>query len=126
MADLFDIVVARKLSGGGGGGSSDFSTAEVTFINADTTTAPYNSLIFHITDDAYISAEQITVSDTVTVDVPLYKGRAEVELLMALTEVDESYMPTATGGASLEFLPPFPKLVITGDGTITAKGLQRS
>lgn len=36
MADLFDIVVARKLSGGGGGGSSDFSTAEVTIINAGT------------------------------------------------------------------------------------------
>lgn len=31
MADLFDVVVARKLSGGGGGGgSSDFSTAQVT------------------------------------------------------------------------------------------------
>lgn len=34
MADLFDVVVARKLSGGGGGGgSSDFSTAEITFVN---------------------------------------------------------------------------------------------
>ena len=32
MADLFDVVVARKLSGGGGG-SSDFSTATVTIIN---------------------------------------------------------------------------------------------
>ena len=30
MADLFDIIVARKLSGGGGGGSSDFSTAILT------------------------------------------------------------------------------------------------
>ena len=33
MADLFDIVVARKLSGGGGGGSSDFTEAKIT-INA--------------------------------------------------------------------------------------------
>lgn len=34
MADLFDIAVARKLSGGGGGGgSSDFSTAQVTIVN---------------------------------------------------------------------------------------------
>ena len=32
--DLYDIAVARKLSGGGGGGgSSDFSTAQVTIIN---------------------------------------------------------------------------------------------
>ena len=33
--DLYDIAIARKLSGGGGGGggSSDFSTAEVTIIN---------------------------------------------------------------------------------------------
>ena len=30
--DLFDVVIARKLSGGGGGGSSDFSTASVTFV----------------------------------------------------------------------------------------------
>lgn len=33
--DLFDIAVARKLSGGGGGGgggSSDFSTAQVTVV----------------------------------------------------------------------------------------------
>lgn len=35
MADLFDIVTARKLSGGGGGGSSDFSTATVTVVNND-------------------------------------------------------------------------------------------
>ena len=32
MADLFDIVTARKLSGGGGG-SSDFSTATMTVVS---------------------------------------------------------------------------------------------
>ena len=30
--DLYDVIVAKKLSGGGGGGSSDFSTATVTIV----------------------------------------------------------------------------------------------
>lgn len=101
--------------------SSDFSIAKVTFINADTNTLPYHAQIFHITDDAYISIEAITVIYPVTVDVPLYKGRAEIKLVM-LADTDESYMPTTTGGVSLEI----PKFVITGDGTITAKGMQPS
>lgn len=122
MADLFDVVVARKLSGGGGGGgSSDFSTAQVTFINADTTTAPYLVRIFHITNDAYISTETISVSNSTTIDIPLYKGRAEAEL-MDLTGISESYMPTATGDVTLEL----PKFVITGDGTITTKGQEQN
>ena len=34
--DLYDIAIARKLSGGGGGGgSSDFSTATVTVVNGN-------------------------------------------------------------------------------------------
>lgn len=101
------------------GGSSDFSTATVTFINADTTTSPYFVQIFHITDGAYISTEEISVSDSVSVDVPLYKGRAEAELLI-LQGIAQSYLPTATGGVTFEM----PKFIITGDGTITAKGRQ--
>lgn len=31
--NLYDIAIARKLSGGGGGGGSDFSTATVTITN---------------------------------------------------------------------------------------------
>lgn len=49
MADLFDVVVARKLSGGGGGGgSSDFSTAVLHAVdmNGDDVMGDYNPPIF--------------------------------------------------------------------------------
>lgn len=59
-------------SGGGGGGSSDFSTAEVTFICTD---EPGITLPFiNIQDDGIYSVVYITQS-TQTVTVPLYKNK---------------------------------------------------
>ena len=110
----------NQLAEGGGGGSSDFSTAQVTFINADTAHS-YSVAAFRIDSDC-MSDLDIAVSEPVTIEVPLYKGKAEMGFFM-LMNADFSYTPTATGGVSIVTDANMSdKFVITGDGTITAKG----
>lgn len=106
MADLFDAVVARKLSGGGGGGggSSDFSTAQVTFINNRNA---IEQVMCPLANDrkrpcAYTSF-YVDPGEPVTITVILYKGAA-------VFEAEGSY--SATGNIS-EYGE------IYGDGTVT-------
>ena len=114
MADLFDIVVARKLSGGGGGGSSDFSAANVTMIGgvsltasrimlAEETGAPYDFL-------TALSGEPFY--DDTTIATALYKGRA------IITVAPLQFGKTITVSGNIELLEDN-DYIITGDCTIT-------
>lgn len=123
MADLFDVVVARKLSGGGGG-SSDFSTAEVTFINiSDSINDTYIASVTCVEDNC-IKAHEVEVSpqNTVTFTVPLYNGK-NILPISCISQSDVSYMPTTVGSIVFD-LDSF-GFIVTGNGTITAKGAQR-
>lgn len=110
MADLFDVVVARKLSGGGGGGSSDFSVAEVTF----TAVGRYNDSVYGI--PAIIGNKLTTRIDfdlddgeSMTVEVPLYKGYCICDAPM----IEYS---NPTGSVSIGEMN---LLTITGDGGVS-------
>lgn len=101
--DLFDIAVARKLSGGGGGGGdSDFSTAEVTAIMP----VPRPVAGFWIVEDElYDSAVFIGTS---THSAILYKGQ------QVLYFGDDA--PSAVSGAA-EFVDA--NVLVKGDCTLT-------
>lgn len=76
MADLFDIVVARKLSGGGGGGgSSDFSTAEVTLTFGGQWCGVAGAFV---NSNASLAGAPDGISSGDTATLILYKGRAEI------------------------------------------------
>lgn len=115
MADLFDIVTARKLSGGGGGGSSDFSTATMTVV--------INNSASGIISVASVMTEgmETTNGSVVGVDssyhpaftVILYKGNAIAEI-----KVPQGFQYTiATDGNITSVGGDF--YLITGDCTIT-------
>lgn len=116
MADLFDIVVARKLSGGGGGGgSSDFSTATVTVVNQSDEDRLVASDCPRILSEDFIetifSVVIVPPSTTSVFIVPLYKGKC---LWGGIT-------PDATSG-NISYDENLHYYVITGDCTITATG----
>lgn len=112
--DLFDIAVARKLSGGGGGGGggdSDFSTAQVTVTNNQTA-----NLTLHIpnADDlegtpfspASLGDIYVESGQTITTTAILYKGKSML-----------SAIPSATVSGNIETV--YGQWVISGDCTIT-------
>lgn len=115
MADLFDIVVARKLSGGGGGGSSDFSTATVTLIcnatyevNCGLATAKEAMPPF-VPQAETVSIFTLYDGDEFTVTAVLYKGRCRFTALNATALSGTGNVQDIT---SLD-------AIITGDCTIT-------
>ena len=114
--DLFDIAVARKLSGGsgGGGGSSDFSTAEVTWVVTGGASATIYDLIFIMSGDGgryfqYVSEVPNPPNGTIT--VPLIDGYTSFGLT------------PNTGGISVSGAGDYDvageNVRITGDITIT-------
>lgn len=102
-----------------GGGDSDFSTAEVTFVN-DNTVGAYEITLFRLTNDG-LALDKIIVqaSEPVIVNIPLYKGKCTFSLI--IDDVDMEVMPTTTGGVVIDFNTS--ALIITGNGTFTAKGI---
>ena len=82
--DLFDIAVARTLSGGGGGGGggdSDFSTATMTVINPNWKLPSIHApvCIDVLEEDFYMSAGDFTPGDgTTTRKIILYKGLSSI------------------------------------------------
>ena len=107
MADLFDVVVARKLSGGGGGGgSSDFSTATVTVSGGNL----LGALPFIMTEEQggmdclFIAAQSYAPG---AYSIALYKGMAALDL-SGVTSVSGNIEDV---GGGFYF--------ITGDCTIT-------
>ena len=101
---------------GGGGGDSDFSTAEVTFINSGDA-GSYKYTLMTIDNDEY-ALKKINVDDSVTVIVALYKGEVVLPL-ESFEDIDTSEMPTSTGGVEIDLINNL--LTITGNGTFTAK-----
>ena len=78
--DLYDIAVARKLSGGsggGGGGSSDFSTAQVTVVESEIgfVSNPY-TMSSIIEELGVIPIRVRAMDESQNFIVPLYKGMA--------------------------------------------------
>ena len=118
MVDLFDVVVARKLSGGGGGGgSSDFSTAEVT-ITDNASTDGVSLWIPNVVVAEGMSAITPQVATfgmgtTANAVVPLY-GNGAVAQLDAIT----AYGATISTSGNITQIDGTIYL-ITGDCTIT-------
>lgn len=119
--DLYDIAIAKKLSGsgGGGGGSSDFSTVTVTLIRDSEDPAGGGQLnnASIIYDGQIIGYDQLVFSSSAdeTVELVLYKGSfvssvaamglsASGDIVLTNTEVIDGWT--------------FADCVITGDCTI--------
>lgn len=125
-----DVVTSAKLNKieqalADDSGSSDFSTAEVTFINGSSQDTVYRVQATEIVDNTVLYSGYLTVSneEPVTLTVPLYKGSYQLSVgCFKQDTVDQSVPPTATGEISLQLLDGGPVFMITGDGTITATG----
>lgn len=124
--DLFDIAVARKLSGGGGGGGgSDFSTATVTMSCNGGSGYEWNYSGFYLEDDRLTSGTSyrslnIIQGHDINVYVPLFKGKAELPFDFFLNAGDG--LPIISGSISMD-MERF-VMVVTGDGTITCEGIE--
>ena len=119
--DLYDIAVARKLSGGGGGGgSSDFPTAYVTYV-ADGQSAFFNGSYYNEdTSEEYTVAlfkdgdryvKERYIGDAGTYEVLLIDTPAPC--ICVYSE------PVITGNATVEQMGGDWVVAITGDCTIT-------
>lgn len=123
MADLFDVVVARKLSGGGGGGSSDFSTAEVTVVNSSLfpiepkravlSCCEANQLGEGLPAMVYPSVPTVGNGVTAKITVPLYKGSCA----WTSQPFGDTYSYTLAGDID----GSMGMYLITGDCTITVR-----
>lgn len=117
--DLYDIAIARKLSGGGGGGggSSDFSTATVT-VTSQLQDWNLGMVVPAVCDDdetlgtCIYSDWTIGVGDNPTpFQVVLYKGETKASVY-----TDEENTISVSGDATFDGNV---MLTITGDCTIT-------
>lgn len=112
-------------NGGGGGGGGDVTWAKVTFINADTSTMYSVDNLIGIVNTGYFEVisgmGDIPVQDEHEVTVPLYKGKYAIPQ-SAFQSIDTSYFPQFTGGVTLDMESQF--IVVTGDGTMTCKGIR--
>lgn len=105
--DLFDIAIAKKLSGGGGGGGggdSDFSTAQVTVVNpqgsirgAFVATLPFNPPI-EVTFDTNMFGSTLV----------LYRGKAFISFSEVPASISGGIQDIGGGG-----------YLVTSDCTIT-------
>ena len=121
--DLFDVILAKKMSGGsgGGGGSSDFSTAEVTIINNSSSEISNKTMTQIIPEDEEITAGfWLDGNSQLTYNCVLYKGK------LNLLDIEKGGVPIADGTGivttgSIENLSDeyMVYIVITGNGTIT-------
>ena len=114
MASLFDIAVARKLSGGGGGGgSSDISSAQVTIIadSSDTTNDQIQLDNVVLSDEGIIYPVEMANSESNEYTVVLYQN------YMLLNDYD-GVIKSTTGAIELVEEGQY---AITGDCSITVK-----
>lgn len=122
MADLFDIYVAKKLSGGGGG-SSDFSTAEVTIVN--NTSGSLESIYMPYILNANVEAGNPDIAmptflggipvGTSSYNAVLYKGSCYLDYVAYVTVTGS--MPVEIAGSATKLFDG--AIAITGDCTIT-------
>ena len=125
--NLYDIAIARKLSGnGGGGGSSDFSTAEVTIVNNSETAVYINTqFVYEDSGDKYWEQDgyDLSAPATVTLDTILFQGVGYMTMFVSGSDMETFYdasKVSVTG--DIEKVPDIDDawwLEITGNGTIT-------
>ena len=115
MADLFDIVVARKLSGGGGGGgSSDLSTAELTFVLSEGKSAQFICPHYQIEGEQGMALGENSafIGALTTFNIILCKGNA----MLSLTHYPSGSNISISGNIEDVGEDTY---IITGNGTIT-------
>lgn len=117
VPQLIDLIATVAPSGGGG--SSDWTSAEVTFVNSDTTTV-YVVNTCTLYEENFIIAGGAVVSTSITATIPLYKGKGYLDF-SAFSSIDNGTMPTVSGDISIDIEDS--TFVITGNGTITCKGI---
>lgn len=106
--DLFDLVVAKKLSGGGGGGSSDFSLAQVTFVNRQSKSISVACVADSEEPNVHGSAPN-----------PLPGSSCQAILYKGVAYVFTSPLDIASTSGNIEYDENMNCYVITGDCTIT-------
>lgn len=107
---------------GGGGGSSDFSTAEVKFLNTAAPSKVY--YVKYITTDETLgvvqreevigTSEEFATNETVILHDGFY-----IIPWKNFRGLDDEEMPTATGDIEVDLSKGF---IIRGNGTVTCKG----
>lgn len=113
--NLYDIAIARKLSGGGGGGDSDFSTATVTLICNATNEVVCGLATANEAMPPFVPQAETTSlftlvnGDEFTYTAVLYKGNC---LFQTLNDA------TLSGTGNVQDITPI-SAIITGDCTIT-------
>ena len=122
-----DTITAEKLNniedGIANAGSGDFSIAEVTFINTQSTSIYTLLGISCLSEDGIkpgiIPIDSNESPDGVTIMFPLYKGKFafSAEVFDGLSEAVE---PTTTGDVSIDFDEGI--ITVTGDGTFVGAG----
>lgn len=116
--DLFDIAVAKKLSGGGGGGGggdSDFSLVQVTIYNNAQNGFRLMLPVLYGGTQYMTSLDFEDIEDGVPVLVPLYKG----QLKGVGAYSTDGYMFRLTGTGGVHSTWGGDGADITGDGTLT-------
>ena len=120
LRGMVEAIVESSESGGG-----DVTWAKVKFINADTSTMYEVSNLIEIVDtgnfEIIAGMPPVEVQDESEVTVPLYKGKYAIKINSSLHNVDVSFFPQVTGGVTTDFENGM--FVVTGDGTITCKGI---
>ena len=109
----------------GGGGSSDFSTAEVIFNNSAT------GYEYKLLANAFVCIDNNTiginteafVTSQRTFEIVVYKGSQFIPL-NKFTDYDNQTMPVVTGAIEFVTSPSY-GFMVSGDGSITAKGTSR-
>lgn len=108
-----------------GGGESDFSIAEVTFINSSTSASdPDNKIacyLPHIHENAIYSdgsTPTLIGSDNVVLQIPIYKGSGV--FVEGLANFNDQVTAVCTGDISFDLATA--TLTVAGSGTITLEG----
>lgn len=103
---------------GGGGGSSDFSAAQVTFLNSNENIA-YSVNVPTLNDEYGVLQDYAGIEYDMphTCTIPLYKGKATIPI-DSFSGVGRIAVPTLTGDITFDGTA----VIIEGDGTITFAG----
>lgn len=128
IADKLEELAEGGGSSGGDSGSSDFSTAEVTFINSSSEPTFYRVAFTGLMPEEYQEAvycgqAQVFSGTPFTVTIPLHKGSYKLSThCFDGSTIDTSIPPATTGEISVDVIPEGTVFNVTGDGTITVAG----
>lgn len=111
--------IEQGIANAGGGGSSDFSTAEVTFVNSSNDGDEYVVMVIQATEGGMMLTPRTVYYNPVTVNLPLYKGKYML-FPEDFSSIDQTSVPTCTGDITFDSDEGY--FLIEGNGTITCKG----